>query len=126
MRTTTFAGLHSTFASILASQCALHSALIFGGVTSPVHLGPFISTEQEPVQVPLQCAFALSSHLPAHLPLHCPFPWLSQCPSHVPLHAPFESLPSHLPTHWPPQLPLKLASQLPSHVPSPAPAEARS
>src|SRR5947207_12558003 len=103
MRTTTFDGLHSTLASIFASQCALHSALILGAVTSPVHFGAFISTEQEPVHVPLQCAFALSSQRPPHFPLHCPLAWLSQRPSHVPLQAAFESLPSHLPTQSPPQ-----------------------
>ena len=45
----TLAGVHSSLPLTLASQLALHSALTFGGTTSPVHFGAFISTEHLPV-----------------------------------------------------------------------------
>src|SRR5438874_1241650 len=83
------AGVHSTFASAFALQCALHSALICGGFTSPVHFGAFISTSQPPEHVPLHCAFALSWQLPWQFAL--------QVPSQLPLHSAVPATPSHLP-----------------------------
>ena len=116
----TWAGVHSILAETLESQCALQSALIFGGVTSPVHFGAFISTVHLPVQVPSHLAEALSLQSPPHLPLHSP--WTlppSHLPSQVPAQdAPFESLPSHLPLHLPEQEPLISASHVPLQVPS--------
>src|SRR5258708_30317024 len=72
-RRTTCGGVHSAFACMLASHLALHSALICGGSTFPVHFGACISTEHEPLQVPLHSARPLMSPPPPPLPLHSPF-----------------------------------------------------
>lgn len=69
MTTPTCAGLHSALADTLASHWPLHSALISGGLTSPVHFGAFISAEHEPPQVPSHFAAALSLQLAAALAL---------------------------------------------------------
>src|SRR5262245_32242283 len=86
MRSTTLAGLHCSLPFTCASQCALHSALISGGFTSPEHFGAFISAVHEPLHVPSHFALAFSSHVPPHLPLHSPLAFASHLPSHVPLH----------------------------------------
>ena len=54
-----------------ASQLALHSALISGGLTVPLHLGAFISTLHFAEQVPLHCR-PLISQLAEHEPLQVP------------------------------------------------------
>src|SRR5687767_2900497 len=99
----TCAGVHSIFADTFVSQCALQSALISGGFTSPVHFGSLNSAVHLPVHVPSHFASALSSQLPPHLPLHSPLkvpPW---------------HLPSQLPAHEaPPPAPVALPSHLPS------------
>src|SRR5580700_4766866 len=96
------AGVHSAFAWTFASQCALQSALICGGLISPVHFGACICTEQLPLHVPLHEALAFIEQPPVQLPLQVPSMCASHYPSHVPLHAaPFDALPSHLPSHLP-------------------------
>ena len=100
--------MHSACAWTFASHLALHSALIFGGSTVPVHFGACISTEHDPLQVPLHVACAFILQLPPHLPLHSAF----TLPEH---------LPSHVPAHWPPEAPPVVA--LPSHLPEQLPEQ---
>src|SRR5262245_34412011 len=80
----TCAGVHSSFALTSASQFALHSALISGGFTVPVHFGSLNSTEQPPVQVPSHSALAFMVQLPLHSPLHSPLQLPLALPSHLP------------------------------------------
>src|SRR4051812_21469192 len=58
-RSATIAGVHSALACTSMLQCALQSALISGGFTSPVHLGSLNSALHLPVQVPSHLADAL-------------------------------------------------------------------
>src|SRR6187431_3258919 len=134
----TTAGLHSALAFTSALQWALHSALISGGLTSPLHFGSLNSTLQPPEQVPshlplafteqvalhsplhsaLHTASALPVHLPSQVPAHLPLAFLpSHLPSQVPSHLP-EISPLHSPLQVPPQLPSHLAPAASSHVPS--------
>src|SRR5262245_9257548 len=70
---TTLAGRHSSLPFASASQLALHSALISGGFTLPLHFGAFISTshlpEHSPSHLPLACAVQLALQEPLQLPL---------------------------------------------------------
>src|SRR5258708_11044905 len=86
MRTARCGGVHSAWACTLASHLALHSALICGGSTLPVHLGAVIATEQLPVHVPLQVALPVSLQLPPHLPLQTACTLPEHLPSQVPPH----------------------------------------
>src|SRR5262249_18501928 len=113
----TCAGVHSAFAWSFASHLPLHSALICGGVTLPVHFGASIFTLQSPLQVPSHFAEPWISQLPPHLPVQEPEADASHLPSQLPAQEPVLSLPSHLPSHLPPQVPLKPASHEPLHVP---------
>src|SRR6185369_4226671 len=86
------------------------SALISGGLTSPEHVGAFISTLHLPEQVPLHSPVAFISQLteqePLHWPLHCASTLPLHLPSQVPAHLPLAFLPSHLPSHLAPHSPL--------------------
>src|SRR5204862_2013068 len=102
----TLGGVHSTLAESLASQFALQSALICGGVTLPVQLGAFIFTLHSPVHVPEHLPLASTSHdalqEPSHLPEQEPLAPPVHLPSQLPEQAaPFDVLPSHLPSHLP-------------------------
>src|SRR5687768_6933764 len=66
--TITCGGLHSALPLTSASQLALHSALISGGLTVPLHFGAFISTLHLPEQVPLHSPAAFISQLAEHEP----------------------------------------------------------
>src|SRR3954463_5289349 len=125
--TNTVAGLHSALPLTEALQCALHSALISGGLTSPLHLGAFISTLHLPEQVPLHSPAAFISQLaeqePLHWPLHCASTLPLHLPSQVPAHLPLAFLPSHLPSQSPSHLPEMSARQSPLHSPLQLPSQ---
>src|SRR6185369_11445315 len=124
----TTAGLHSTLPFTSALQCALHSALISGGLTSPLHFGSLNSTLQPPEQVPSHLPLALTEQVALHSPLHSALHTASALPVHlpsqVPAHLPLVFLPSHLPSQVPSHLPeispvhspLQVPPQVPSHL----------
>src|SRR5690606_17384536 len=119
--TITRAGVHSSSALSLASQLALHSADISGGLTSPEHLGASSSTlqppEHEPEQSALPCILQSAEQVPLQSAEQVPSPLPLQVPSQRPAQLPLLSLPSQVPSQVPSHLPLKLPLHSPLQLP---------